>query len=57
MRYEYDCSDLISDCDEVVRGDTEDEVLEGVSEHIREHHRTFELPPDLARRVLASVRP
>lgn len=57
MRYEFECSDLVAGCDEVVRGDTEHEVLDDVAEHMRDHHGMIELPPDMVRRVLASVRP
>lgn len=57
VRYEFDCSDLIADCDEVVRGDTKDGIVDDVVEHMRDHHGMIELPPDLVKRVLASVRP
>lgn len=57
MRYEFECSDLIADCDEVVRSDTKDEIVDDVAEHMRDHHGMIELPPDMAKRVLAAVRP
>ncbi len=57
MAYEYDCSNVIPDCDEVIEGETKDEVLEEVDTHMREHHGMIELPSDMARWVLASVHP
>lgn len=57
MAYEFHCSNVYGDCDEVIGGETEDEVMGEVETHMREHHGMIELPPDMAKRVLASVRP
>lgn len=57
MAYEFQCSTVYGDCDEVLEGETEDEVMEEVETHMREHHGLIELPPDMAKRVLASVHP
>ncbi|MFP3882080.1 MAG: DUF1059 domain-containing protein [Actinomycetota bacterium] len=57
MTYEFQCSTVYGDCDEVIEGETEDEVMEEVETHMREHHGLIELPPDMAKRVLASVDP
>lgn len=45
------------DCDTTLEGETRDDVLEEVAVHMREHHGMIELPADMAKRVLASVRP
>lgn len=57
MTYEFQCSTVYGDCDEVIEGETEDEVMEEVETHMREHHGLIELPSDMAKRVLASVDP
>jgi len=57
VTYEFQCSTVYGDCDEVIEGGTEDEVMEEVETHMREHHGLIELPSDMARRVLASVDP
>lgn len=57
MTYEFQCSTVYGDCDEVIEGDTKDELLEEVDTHMREHHGLIELPSDMAKRVLASVDP
>lgn len=57
MTYEFQCSTVYGDCDEVIEGETEDEVMEEVETHMREHHGLIELPPDMAKWVLASVSP
>lgn len=57
MPYEFACSTVMANCDELLHGDTEDEVVEEVTDHMREYHGMTELPPDIAKRVLASVRP
>lgn len=57
MTYEFQCSTVYGDCDEVIEGETKDEVMEEVETHMREHHGLIELPSDMAKRVLASVDP
>ncbi len=57
MTYEFQCSNVYGDCDEVIEGETEDEVMEEVETHMREHHGLIELPSDMAKWVLASVHP
>lgn len=55
--YEYVCSNLYPECDEKIERDSAEEVLEEAAVHMREHHGMIELPSDMARWVLASVRP
>ncbi len=57
MTYEFQCSTVYGDCDEVIQGETEDEVMREVESHMREHHGMIELPSDMAKWVLASVHP
>lgn len=57
MTYEFQCSTVYGDCDEVIEGETEDEVMDEVETHMREHHGLIELPSDMAKWVLASVHP
>lgn len=57
MTYEFQCSTVYGDCDEVLQGETEEEVMAEVETHMREHHGMIELPSDMARWVLASVHP
>ncbi len=57
MTYEFQCSTVYGDCDEVLQGETEDEVMKEVETHMREHHGMIELPSDMAKWVLASVHP
>lgn len=57
LAYEFECSNVVPDCDETIEGDTREEALEEVATHMREHHGMIEMPPDMARWVLASVRP
>jgi predicted small metal-binding protein len=55
--YEFECSNVIPDCDERLEGETREDVLEQVATHMREHHGFIELPSEMTRWVLASVRP
>ena len=57
LAYEFQCSTVYPDCDEKLEGDSREELLEEVSTHMREHHGMIELPSDLTKWVLASVRP
>ena len=57
MIYEFQCSSVYGECDEVIQGETEEEVLEEVEAHMREHHGLIELPSDMAKWVLDSVHP
>lgn len=57
MVYEFKCSNVVGDCTEVIEGENRDEVFEEVAEHMREHHSRIEMPSDMAKWVLASVRP
>lgn len=55
--YEFECSTVYPDCDEKLEGETREEVLEKVATHMRGHHGKIELPSEMTKRVLNSVRP
>lgn len=57
QEYEFVCSNVYPDCEERIDGETHEEVLESVETHMREHHGLIELPSEMTRWVLASVRP
>ncbi len=49
------CRDAGIDCDEVVRGDTEEEVLQKAAEHGKSVHN-MDLTPELAQQVRALIK-
>ncbi len=55
MQYVFECSNVVPDCDERLEGETREDVLLRVGEHMREHHGMIELPADVTRWVLGSV--
>jgi predicted small metal-binding protein len=55
--YEFVCSNVYPDCEERIEGEDRDEVLAEVETHVREHHGMIELPAEMTRWVLGSVRP
>ena len=57
VTYEFECSILMPDCDTTLEGETREDVLDEVADHMREHHGMIELPPEMTQRVLAAVRP
>jgi predicted small metal-binding protein len=50
------CADVTGTCPEVIRGQTEDEVLRAAAQHAKEQHGMATLPPDVAAKVKASIR-
>jgi predicted small metal-binding protein len=57
LTYEFECSTVMPECDTTLEGESREEVLEEVAVHMREHHGMIELPSDMSKWVLASVRP
>jgi predicted small metal-binding protein len=55
--YEFVCSNVYPDCEERIEGEDRDDVLSEVEAHMREHHGLIELPAEMTRWVLGSVRP
>lgn len=56
MPKELRCGDIISGCDEVIRGETDDEVLSKGAEHAREAHGIAEMDEETAEKVKAAIR-
>jgi len=50
------CRDLAVDCDFVVRGETEQDILQQCTEHARKDHGMTEIPAELADKVLGAIR-
>ncbi|NWG02861.1 MAG: DUF1059 domain-containing protein [Syntrophaceae bacterium] len=53
---ELRCRDVGSDCDYVVRGRTEEEVLSKASEHAQTVHHIKEIPTELMDKVRSAIR-
>ena len=49
------CRDAGFECDEVIRGETEDEVMREAAAHAREAHGVPEITPELEARVRAGM--
>jgi predicted small metal-binding protein len=50
------CRDVGVDCDFVMRGQTEQEVLKKCAEHARSAHGMKEIPAELMAKVKAAIR-
>ena len=50
------CGDVVGSCDFVVRGESEQEVLEQAAEHARTAHNLQEITPEIASKVKAAIR-
>ncbi len=50
------CADVTGTCPEVIRGQTEDEVLQAAAKHARDQHGMAELPPEVVAKVKAAIR-
>jgi len=56
MSKEVRCRDLGFDCDGVVRGETEGEILNKVAAHAKEVHNMSEIPDEVAEKVRSVMR-
>lgn len=56
MSKELRCGDIISGCDEVIRGESDDEVLSKGAKHAREAHGIKETDEETAKKVKAAIR-
>ncbi|HJU88513.1 MAG TPA: DUF1059 domain-containing protein [Gemmatimonadaceae bacterium] len=54
---ELRCRDVGLDCDYVVRGKTEEDVMRQAAAHAKRDHGIQEITPDLADRVRSAIRP
>jgi predicted small metal-binding protein len=49
------CRDVGADCDFVARGNSEDEIMQKVSEHARTAHKMSDIPPEVQDKVRAAI--
>ncbi len=49
------CRDVGVDCDFVVRGETEEEIMKKVAEHAQKEHGMKEIPQELVERVREAI--
>jgi predicted small metal-binding protein len=50
------CRDVGVDCNEVIRAETEEELMRKVAEHAKTVHGMSEISPDLVAKVKAAIR-
>jgi predicted small metal-binding protein len=50
------CADVTGDCAGIVRGNSEDEILQGVAKHAKEVHGLDTVPPELVTKAKSSIR-
>lgn len=50
------CRDLVTGCDAVIRGETEDEILRQAAEHSRSAHNVKEIPKSLRKKMHRLIR-
>lgn len=51
----FHCKDLGMECDFVVRGETEEEILQKGAEHAKAVHNIEEMPPEMVEKVRAAI--
>ena len=56
MPKEVRCRDLGFDCDGVVQGESEEEILTQVAEHAKEVHNMTEIPEEVVEKVRSVMR-
>lgn len=56
MTKEVRCRDVGVDCDWVVTGETEEEIMKKAAEHAEKAHGMKEIPPELVQRVREAIR-
>lgn len=49
------CRDMGADCDFVVRGETEEEILRKATEHGRKEHGMTELTPEMKNKLRKAI--
>ena len=55
MTKEIRCRDVGVDCDWVVSGETEEEIMKKAAEHAKKDHGMDEIPQELVERVRAAI--
>lgn len=56
MSKELHCGDVVPGCDEVIRGETVEEVMEAGARHARDAHGMEEVDAETAEKVRAAIR-
>lgn len=49
------CADVTGNCPEVVRGQSETEIMEQVARHAKEQHGLETVPPELVSKAKAAI--
>ena len=57
MTYKLECRHLYPDCESEVRGESEEEVMEGAARHVDEHHGVRQLEDETVQKLRAEIRP
>jgi predicted small metal-binding protein len=50
------CKDAGVECDFVIRGETEQEILQQAADHARTAHNMSEIPPEVAQKLRGAIR-
>ena len=50
------CKDVGVDCDFVMRGETDQDILQQAAEHARTAHNMTEIPPEVAEKLRVAIR-
>jgi predicted small metal-binding protein len=53
---QLDCRDIGFDCDETIRGESEQEIMSQAAEHAREAHGLTEIDEDTGQRIRQQIR-
>ncbi len=56
MAMELRCRDVGVDCDEVIRGETQEEVMANAAEHARTQHNMKEISPEMGEKIKEAIR-
>ena len=49
------CRDMGADCDFVIRGETEEDILRKAAEHGRKEHGITEITPDMKKKLSEAI--
>ena len=56
MGKELRCGDLMKGCQQVIKADTEQELLQKAGEHAKSAHQVQTVSPEMAAKVKAAIR-
>lgn len=54
---QFACAQVVPECDGVVTGETEDEVVAAAARHAADAHGITEVSPELERQIRAGITP